>query len=115
MVQISLSRIAVYGYDQRVEVFGDKGMVRSDNQSSTSLSRANEKCMSQDLLKYSFPQRYEKAYKAEITHLVEMLEGAQCCITTDDVSVVSLVASACEESLRTGKPVHVNTKDLSFQ
>lgn len=115
MAQISLSRLAVYGYDQRVEVFGDKGMVRSDNQSSISLYHANAECLSQNLLKYSFPQRYEKAYKAEIAHLVEMLEGMSCCITTQDVSVVSLVAAACEESLRTGKPVNVDTKDLSFQ
>ena len=39
LIHINNSRRAVYGYDQRVEVFGSKGMVISDNQTPTSLER----------------------------------------------------------------------------
>ena len=39
LIHINNSRRAVYGYDQRVEVFGSKGMVISNNQTPTSLER----------------------------------------------------------------------------
>ena len=39
LIHINNSRRAVYGYDQRVEVFGSKGMVISNNQTPTSIQR----------------------------------------------------------------------------
>ena len=39
LIHINNSRRAVYGYDQRLEVFGSKGMVISNNQTPTSLER----------------------------------------------------------------------------
>lgn len=39
LVHINNSRRAVYGYDQRVEAFGAKGMVRSDNLRASTLTR----------------------------------------------------------------------------
>ena len=36
LIHINNSRRSVYGYDQRVEVFGSKGMVISNNQTPNS-------------------------------------------------------------------------------
>ena len=42
LIHINNSRRAVYGYDQRVEVFGSKGMVISNNQTPTSVELFTE-------------------------------------------------------------------------
>ena len=42
LVHINNSRRAVYGYDQRVEIFGSKGMLLSNNQTPTSVEKFNK-------------------------------------------------------------------------
>ena len=39
LIHINNSRRAVYGYDQRVEIFGSKGMMISNNQSPSSVEK----------------------------------------------------------------------------
>ena len=39
LIHINNSRRAVYGYDQRVEIFGSKGMMISNNQTNTSVEK----------------------------------------------------------------------------
>ena len=56
--QIDLSRHAVYGYDQRIEVFGAEGMITSDNSPALNSHLFKRSGISQPPLKYSFPQRY---------------------------------------------------------
>ena len=41
LVHINNSRRAVYGYDQRVEIFGSKGMMISGNQTQHQLESTN--------------------------------------------------------------------------
>ena len=114
--QIDLSRLAVYGYDQRVEVFGDGGMLQSGNQSKTSVIKSTGSRVSEDLLKFSFPQRYKDAYAAEIAHFLDIMDGKVAPLLSKvDVIMVSLIASACEESHRTGKPMNINRETLTFE
>ena len=64
LCHINNSRHASYGYDQRVELFGDKGMIISDNQTPTSVTRYNnESTDSKDLILSFFIERYDVAYK----------------------------------------------------
>jgi len=113
--QIDLSRLAVYGYDQRVEVLGDKGMLQSENQHKTSLRKSTQSSVSNDLLKFSFPQRYPEGYAAEIDHFLEIIGGKQPCISKTDVAMISLIASACEESHKAGKPMRINKDTLTYE
>ena len=113
--QIDLSRFAAYGYDQRVEVFGELGMLESENQSKTSIRKSTGECVGTDILKFSFPQRYPEAYSSEIDHFIDILKGGLPLITKTDVVMVSLIASACEESYRSGKPMKINKDTLTYE
>jgi len=113
--QIDLSRLAVYGYDQRVEVLGEAGMLESQNQNKTSLRRSTAQCVSNDLLKFSFPQRYPEGYAAEIDHFLEVIDGKPPCISKHDVAMISLIASACEQSHKKGRPMKINKDNLTFE
>ena len=50
LCHINNSRHASYGYDQRVELFGNKGMLISDNQTSTSVSKYNDESTTRKIL-----------------------------------------------------------------
>ena len=72
LCHINNSRRASYGYDQRVEVFGSKGMVRSDNLRPTAILKSNDLTTeAQDVLLHFFIERYTPAYLAEIDHFVD--------------------------------------------
>jgi myo-inositol 2-dehydrogenase/D-chiro-inositol 1-dehydrogenase len=108
LAMVDLSRKATYGYDQRIEVLGDKGMIQSNNQQRTSNLIHLENGISSDPNLYSFQQRYEKAYSLEFDHFVDVIVGkAEPRLTHDDVRKVTLIADAAERSAELGKPVLV--------
>jgi myo-inositol 2-dehydrogenase/D-chiro-inositol 1-dehydrogenase len=103
---IDLSREAVYGYDQRIEVHGSGGMVQANNKQPTAMVLHAKSGVSVDPNCYSFPQRYVEAYANELNHFVDCVLGkAVPLLTHDDARKVSIIADAAEESARTGKPV----------
>jgi len=109
LAMVDLSRKATYGYDQRIEVLGDKGMIQSNNQQKTSNLLHTENGITQDPNHYSFPQRYEKAYAQEMDHFVDVvLRKAEPRLSHDDVRKVTLIADAAEKSAEIGKPVVIN-------
>lgn len=57
--QIKNSRYANHGYDQRLEVFGELGMLKCDNLKETEVERFREFGTVGDKLKHSFPQRFQ--------------------------------------------------------
>src|SRR2546421_2237614 len=57
---------SVYGYDQRIEAFGEKGMLISGNHQPTSLERHGSTGMRRDPLLYFFIDRYGESYRREI-------------------------------------------------
>jgi len=103
---IDLSREAVYGYDQRMEVHGSGGMVQVNNKQPTAMTLHAKSGVSIDPNLYSFPQRYVEAYANELNHFVDCVLGkATPLLTHDDARKVSIIADAAEESARTGKAV----------
>ena len=64
---INNCREAVYGYDQRIEVFGSTGMVLQDNLRPTTIRRWSRTATDarEPLLNF-FLQRYQQAYKSEL-------------------------------------------------
>ena len=67
---ISNSRRATYGYDQRIEVLGSKGMVAAKNQREVSIEIASGAGFVRPPLLDFFMTRYTAAYAAEIETLV---------------------------------------------
>lgn len=66
MVSIDTSRTAAYGYDQRIELFGENGMAIAENVRNTTVALHTSSGLHQPPINYSFPQRYERPYFLEI-------------------------------------------------
>lgn len=74
IVTIDNSRKAVYGYDQRVEVFGSKGMVSVSNDTISSAVISNADGVTGEKPLYFFLERYMQAYAGEIRSFVQAIE-----------------------------------------
>ena len=70
---ISNSRRATYGYDQRVEVLGSKGMAAAENQRPVSIEVANAAGYTRPPLHDFFMTRYTEAYANEIAAFIATL------------------------------------------
>ncbi|MBM3596720.1 MAG: inositol 2-dehydrogenase [Alphaproteobacteria bacterium] len=106
LVHVNSSFRAVYGYDQRIEVFGEKGMLISRNQQPTSLERHGADGIHQAPLHYFFIQRYVQAYAAELDHFVTSVETCQPpSIGFEDGRRALAIAYAAMESAKSGRPV----------
>mgnify|MGYP002524912615 FL=1 len=105
---IENSRKAVYGYDQRVEVFGAKGTAMADNNTPTSMVVLNESGTIRDKPLYFFLERYKTAFVTEMQSFVDAIrEDKPTLVSGKDGLVPVLIAMAAKESLKTGKPVQV--------
>ena len=72
---ISNSRRATYGYDQRIEVHGSKGMAAAENQRPVSIEVANGSGYTRPPLHDFFMTRYTEAYAAEIAAFIAAIGG----------------------------------------
>jgi myo-inositol 2-dehydrogenase / D-chiro-inositol 1-dehydrogenase len=108
IVQISCSRRATYGYDQRIEVHGSKGMIRAGNIHRTTVEVANASGVTADPVQDFFLERYADAYRDELsTFLNAVRDGKPCNPTGRDGLMAQRLADAATESAQTGKPVKV--------
>ena len=104
---INNCREAVYGYDQRVEVFGSTGMLLQDNLRPTTVRRwsADVTEAREPLLNF-FLQRYEQAYAAELdAFLTALVDGTPLPTSVDDGLLALKLAEAALESVKTGRTV----------
>lgn len=76
LCQISNSRRATYGYDQRIEVHGSKGMLRAENILENTVQLSNGQGFRTAATQPFFLERYAAAYRAEMEHFV-------ACLTKD--------------------------------
>ena len=72
---INNSRRATYGYDQRIEVHGSRGMISAENQRPVSIEIANEHGFTRPPLHDFFMTRYTQAYADEICAFVDCLNS----------------------------------------
>jgi myo-inositol 2-dehydrogenase / D-chiro-inositol 1-dehydrogenase len=108
MCQISNTRRAVYGYDQRIEVFGSKGMLRAGNLTPTTVERSGAESTCADNPWPNFQTRYAAAYAAELSSFIGSVERRKPAeVRPEDSRQVLLLAEAAQQSARSGKPVRV--------
>ncbi|TBU82049.1 inositol 2-dehydrogenase [Pseudomonas daroniae] len=106
---INNCRATVYGYDQRVEVFGSKGMLLQDNLRPTTIRRWTEASTDarEPLLNF-FLERYQQAYKSELDAFVDALVESKPLPTGVQDGLKALRLAECAvESARTGRAVIV--------
>ncbi len=106
LCQINTSRRAAYGYDQRFEVLGSKGLLACGNQRPTEVVQADAAGTRTDNPEHFFLQRYREAYRLEVTHFFEQLQsGGAFRTTVADGVAAQRLADAAAQSLATGQPV----------
>jgi myo-inositol 2-dehydrogenase / D-chiro-inositol 1-dehydrogenase len=104
--QISNSRRAAYGYDQRIEVHGERGMLRAENQLETTVEIATAEGFRRDPAQHFFLERYEAAYLAEMRRFVEAVAGGTAPEPgIEDGLQAQILADAATRSRETGQPV----------
>ena len=107
---IENSRKAVYGYDQRVEIFGSKGTAMADNNTPTSMVVFNESGTIRDKPLYFFLERYEAAFIDEMKAFVNAIrEDKTTAVSGKDGLAPVLIALAAQDSLKRGKPEKVDS------
>ena len=106
LVHVNSSFRAVYGYDQRIEVFGAAGMLISDNQRATTVERYGKDGIRRDPLLHFFIDRYARSYTLELDAFVQALENSTApSIGLDDGRRALMIAEAGVQSAKTGAPV----------
>ncbi|WP_108124973.1 inositol 2-dehydrogenase [Saccharospirillum mangrovi] len=108
LCQISNSRRAAYGYDQRIEVLGAKGMLQANNQLESTLVTTTNQGSTSAKPEYFFLQRYADAYRRELAHFIAVLDGKETLLTTavDGLNALTL-ADAAVASVQSGRAVAV--------
>ncbi|GAA0254112.1 inositol 2-dehydrogenase [Rhodanobacter caeni] len=104
---IANSRRSGFGYDQRVEAFASAGMVRADNVSESTVQLWSESGVATDRFQNFFLDRYAEAYRREMDHFADMLDGAPAQVGYADGVAALALAEAAGESMRTGAPVQL--------
>ncbi len=115
---IDNSRQAVYGYDQRAEVFGSKGCCEAQNDTDTRVSTVTVDGTESDKPPYFFLQRYFQAYVDEMKSFAEaVLEDKPVACGLYDAIRPVIIAKAAGLSLKEGRAVKLeeilNEKTIS--
>jgi myo-inositol 2-dehydrogenase / D-chiro-inositol 1-dehydrogenase len=104
LCQINTSRRAAYGYDQRFEVLGSKGLLQAGNVRPTEVVAWGDQAISSDKPEAFFLERYRAAYALEIEHFFDALVNGTPVRTTIEDGVKALeLAELATRSWREGK------------
>ena len=95
---------ASYGYDQRIEVHGSKGMLKAGNRAPTSVELSDASAVSTDKPLYFFVERYAESYAAELDHFVDCIEtGRRPDVGADDGRKAMILCEAALASAKSGR------------
>ena len=108
---ITNSRRAVYGYDQRAEVFGAEGLLRTENLYPTSVEHWSAEGTASDLPFDFFLDRYRDSYRIEMQHFIEVVASGGPLLESAHDGLRALdLAEAAAESARSGRLVRVRER-----
>ena len=103
---IDNSRQAVYGYDQRVEAFGSKGMISVGNPLTNTVNFSGSEGSRAASPPYFFIERYKEAYLSEMEAFIRCItEDTEPTVTGVDGRVPIVMGFAALKSLRENRPV----------
>ena len=106
LTTIDNSRQAVYGYDQRVEIFGSAGMAASENPLAHAAIVRTRDGMRSATLPYFYLERYIPSYLREWEAFVgAVAAGARRRCGAVDARAPLVIGLAALRSLREGQPV----------
>lgn len=115
LCQISNSRRASYGYDQRIEVHGEDGMLQAGNVTESTVICADQSGVQSEKPLHFFLERYAESYQLELVDFVSAVRGKkQPRANGFDGAAAQYLAEAALQSLQTGQPVQL-TGDQQLQ
>ena len=102
-------RQAVYGYDQRVEVFGTKGAAAADNDTETNVTVSTKDCVSKDKPLFFFLERYMQSFGDEVREFIKAIQnGTEVPVTIQDGLQPIKIAQAANLSMKEHRPVKLS-------
>jgi myo-inositol 2-dehydrogenase/D-chiro-inositol 1-dehydrogenase len=105
---IENSRQAVYGYDQRVEVFGSKGSAEAGNETANRVTLSNKDGVGSDTPLYFFLERYQASFVAELEAFFgSVRDDREPPVGGRDGLMSVLVGLAAAQSMAENRPVKV--------
>jgi myo-inositol 2-dehydrogenase/D-chiro-inositol 1-dehydrogenase len=105
---IGNTRRSGYGYDQRIEAYGETGMIAADNPPVSTLTQWRAQGPLEPAIHLAFPSRYAAAYRNEMDHFADILEGRSAPETGYDASLRALtLAEAADRSARSGELIRL--------
>ena len=109
---IDNSRQAVYGYDQRIEVFGSAGCATADNNYPNTAWVSDGHCVHRDLPLNFFMDRYIASYIAEIVEFIDVVRYDRTpSVTGIDGRVPVVMGLAAKKSYLENRPVRLDELD----
>jgi len=109
---IDNSRRAVYGYDQRAEVFGEKGTIIVSNPKPDTAVLSDSSGDSGSPLYHFFTDRYTEAYIAEMAAFIAAIEGGKIPLVTGrDGKIPVVMGHAAKLSYEEHRPVRLTEID----
>jgi len=123
LCNIFMSRSATYGYDQRCEIFGTKGMISIENERETGCTFSAGTGIVASKYKNSFPQRFREAFENELNHFIQVVRSpnsswkekqAMWPITKEDCIAAQRISSTAAHSAMYGKILQYNANSENF-
>lgn len=106
---IDNSRQAVYGYDQRLEVFGSNGIAFAENERENVAVKGSQDGYHSARLPYFFMNRYASCYVEEVRQFVECVrDDKPTPVTGVDGRMAVVLGYAAWKSYRENRPVKVS-------
>ncbi len=106
---IDNSRKAVYGYDQRIEVFGSAGVAMANNKTPDTVVTSNVAGVHAAKPLNFFVERYADAYIAEMTEFIACLrDNKMPSVTSVDGRVPVVMGYAAKKSYEENRPVKLS-------
>jgi len=106
---IDNSRKAIYGYDQRVEVFGSEGMLQAHNNTPDNHVYSNADGVHSPKPLYFFLERYAVSFIAELRAFVQSIqENSSPLVTGIDGRIPVVMGMAAKKSYLENRPVKLS-------
>jgi myo-inositol 2-dehydrogenase/D-chiro-inositol 1-dehydrogenase len=106
---IANSRRSGFGYDQRIEAYASKGMVKADNVLESTVQVWGEGGARADRFQNFFLDRYAEAYRREMDHFADVLDGTPASVGYADGVAALALAEAAAASVKTGSVIRLST------
>jgi myo-inositol 2-dehydrogenase/D-chiro-inositol 1-dehydrogenase len=106
MAVIDNCRQAVYGYDQRLEVFGSKGAAIANNDAVNTVQFYDKNTVYQDKIPFFFLERYMSSYQEEMNQFIDaIINDKEVPVTGSDGMMDVIVAMAATKSIKENRVV----------